>query len=64
MDTYEGGLQTVLPGGGFPSVNGEADLDLHAEVNTIPWDCVITEDASDRVSVKFWVHSYRPPFFL
>ena len=64
MDTYEGGWQTVLPGGGFPSAYGEADLGLHAEVNTIPWDCVITEDALDRVSVKFWVHSYRTPFFF
>ena len=26
MDTYEGGWQTVLPGGGFPSVYGEADM--------------------------------------
>ena len=33
LDYYEGGWQTVLPGGGFPSVYGLADMGLHAEVN-------------------------------
>ena len=62
MDTYEGGWQTVLPGGGFPSTYGEADMGLHAEVNTLPWDCTIVEDSVDRVSVKFSVRTYRTPF--
>ena len=64
MDTYEGGWQTVLPGGGFPSVYGEADMGLHAEVNTLPWDCTIMEDSVERVSVRFSVRTYRTPFFF
>ena len=64
MDTYEGGWQTVLPAGGFPSTYGGADMGLHAEVNTIPWDCSIIEDTIDRVSVKFSVRTYRTPFFF
>ena len=64
MDTYEGGWQTVLPGGGFPSTYGEADMGLHAEVNTLPWDCTIVEDSVERVSVKFSVRTYRTPFFF
>ena len=63
-DMYEGGWQTVLPGGGFPSVYGDADMGLHAEVNTIPWDCVILEDTPNRVKAKFSVRTYRTPFFF
>ena len=64
MDTYEGGWQTVLPGGGFASAYGGADMGLHAEVNTVPWDCVILEDTVDCVSVKFSVRTRRTPFFF
>ena len=64
MDTYEGGWQTVLPGGGFPSQYGDADMGLHAEVSTVPWDCAITDDSLDRVAIKCWVRSTRTPYLL
>ena len=64
MDVYEGGWQTVLPGGGFPSEYRGADFGLHAEVNTMPWDSVITEDTPERVSLKCWVRAARTPFFF
>ena len=64
MDFYEGGWQTVLPGGGFPSVYGEADMGLHAEFNTMPWDSQIVDDSPDRVSLRCWVRAYRTPFFF
>ena len=64
LDVYEGGWQTVLPGGGYPSEHKGADLGLHAEVNTMPWDCAITEDSPDRVAVRFWVRAARTPFFF
>ena len=64
IDVYEGGWQTVLPGGGFPSEYAGAQMGLHAEVNTMPWDCVITEDTPDRVSLRCWVRTYRTPFFF
>ena len=64
MDVYEGGWQTVLPGGGYPSNYRGADLGIHAEVNTMPWDSVITEDSPDRVSIRCWVRTYRTPFFF
>ena len=51
LDLYEGGWQTVLPAGGYPSNYKGADLGLHAEVNTIPWDCIILEDTVSKVSV-------------
>ena len=63
MDVYEGGWQTVLPGGGPPSRYGDADLGIHAEVNTMPWDCAITEDSPERVAMRCWVRTYRTPFF-
>ncbi len=64
LDVYEGGWQTVLPGGGFPSVYGGADMGLHAEVNTMPWDSVIVDDSSEKVSLRCWVRTYRTPFFF
>jgi hypothetical protein len=62
LDTYEGGWQTVLPAGGYPCTYAGADLGLHAEVNTMPWDAVITEDTAQRVSLKCWARGSRMPF--
>ena len=64
LDVYEGGWQTVLPAGGFPAQYGAAELGLHAEVNTMPWDCVVVEDTPDRVSIRCSVRTYRTPFFF
>ena len=64
LDVYEGGWQTVLPAGGFPSKYGGADMGIHGEVNTVPWDSVIEEDTPDRVSMRFSVRTARMPFFF
>ncbi len=64
LDQYEGGWQTVLPGGGFPSQYGDVNLGLHAEVNTVPWDAAIVEDCAERVSLKCWVRAARTPFYF
>jgi hypothetical protein len=64
LDVYEGGWQTVLPGGGYPSQYGDAQLGIHAEVNTVPWDCVIVEDTPERVSIRCSVRTARTPFFF
>ena len=64
IDVYEGGWQTVLPGGGFPSEYGGTELGLHAEVNTMPWDCSVVEDSPEKVSIRCWVRTYRTPFFF
>ena len=64
LDVYEGGWQTVLPAGGFPSKYRGADMGIHGEVNTVPWDSVIEEDSPDRVSMRCWVRTARTPFFF
>ena len=64
MDLYEGGWQTVIPGGGFPSVYRSADMGLHAEVNTMPWDCIVIEDSEEEVAIQCRVRTYRTPFFF
>ena len=64
LDVYEGGWQTVLPAGGWASHYGDAEMGLHAEVNTMPWDCVITEDTPERASIRCSVRTYRTPFFF
>ena len=64
LDVYEGGWQTALPGGGFPTEHMGADLGLHAEVNTVPWDAAIVEDSPEVVSMRFWARAARTPFFF
>ena len=64
FDHYEGGWQTVLPGGGDPSQYGGADMGLHAEASTMPWDCAVIADTPETVSIKCWVRTYRTPFFF
>ena len=62
MDVYEGGWQTVVPHGGYPSTVAGAELGLHAEMSTIPWDVYIDEDTPQRVAVTFRARGYRTPF--
>jgi hypothetical protein len=62
LDVYEGGWQTVVPHGGFPSTVAGAELGLHGEVNTMPWDVDVVEDSSKRVSARFRVKGARTPF--
>ena len=62
LDLYEGGWQTVVPHGGYPDTVSGADMGLHGDVNTIPWDCRIEEDSPKRVSVTFVGESIRTPF--
>lgn len=64
IDVYEGGWQTVMPAGGFPSKVNGADLGLHAEANLLPWDNAIIKDTEEEVSVKFWVRTNRTPFYF
>jgi len=64
LDVYEGGWQTVLPAGGYPSSYAGAELGLHAEVNTMPWDAVVAEDTLERVGLRCWVRTYRMPFYV
>jgi hypothetical protein len=62
LDVYEGGWQTVVPHGGYPSTVAGAELGLHAEMNTMPWDVQVLEDEAARVSVRFRARGYRTPF--
>lgn len=62
LDVYEGGWQTVVPHGGYPSTVAGAELGLHAEISTMPWDATIIEDTPERVAAKFRVRGQRTPF--
>ncbi|MEX0761676.1 MAG: DUF4432 family protein [Dehalococcoidia bacterium] len=62
LDVYEGGWQTALPHGGYPDKVYGAEVGLHGEVNTMPWDVEIVEDSIERVSVRFRVNGIRMPF--
>jgi hypothetical protein len=62
LDQYEGGWQTVVPHGGFQDTVYGAEMGLHAELNTVPWDCQVVEDTPARVSVRFRARGARMPF--
>ncbi|MCH7734286.1 MAG: DUF4432 family protein [Chloroflexi bacterium] len=64
LDVYEGGWQTVVPHGGYPSSSTGAELGLHAEMNTLPWDVQIVEDTRERVAARFSARGPRTPFFV
>ena len=62
LDLYEGGWQTVVPHGGNPDTVAGAEMGLHGDVNTTPWDAVVTEDSPEKVAVTFRAKSVRTPF--
>jgi len=64
LDFYEGGWQDILPSGGPSSEYKGAEFGEHGETSTIPWDFQIIEDSPEKISVKFWVRTYRTPFYV
>jgi galactose mutarotase-like enzyme len=63
LDSYHGGWQEILPGGGPVNYRG-ADLGLHGEVTNLGWDYDILQDTPDCVAVKLSVSCVRTPFKL
>jgi len=63
-DVYEGGWQTLAPTGGSPMNYAGAEIGQHSEATTMPWDVQILEDTPETVSAKFWVRTYRTPFYI
>ena len=64
MDHYEGGWQDCLPTAGSPCEYNRQQFGVHGETPTIPWDYCIAEDTPERVAVRFWVRTYRTPFYV
>lgn len=63
LDTYHGGWQEILPGGGPVDYAG-AELGLHGEVTHLGWEYDILVDDPERISVRFRVDNLRTPFRL
>ncbi|MCL4559178.1 MAG: aldose 1-epimerase [Chloroflexi bacterium] len=63
LDSYHGGWQEVLPGGGPVTYRG-AELGLHGEVTSLGWDCEILTDTPECVAVRLTVDCIRTPFRL
>ena len=64
QDVYEGGWQTLAPTAGPPMTYAGAEIGQHSEATTMPWDVQILDDSPGRVSARFWVRTYRTPFFI
>lgn len=63
LDSYHGGWQEILPGGGPAEYRG-AELGLHGEVTHLGWDMDILEDSPDEVAVRCSVACVRLPLRL
>lgn len=63
LDSYHGGWQEILPGGGPVDYRG-AELGLHGEVTHLGWEYEILEDTPECVSVRLSVECIRTPFQL
>ena len=63
LDSYHGGWQEILPGGGPVDYRG-AELGLHGEVTHLGWDYEIVTDTPECVSVKLSVDCVRTPLRL
>ena len=65
LDQYEGGWQTVLPGGGFPvPVRGHSPGPPRRGQTPCRGDACIVEDTPERVALKCWVRTARTPFYF
>ncbi|MCM8777098.1 MAG: DUF4432 family protein [Candidatus Omnitrophica bacterium] len=64
LDWYPGGWQEIFPNGGGICEYKGAVLGLHGEVSLIPWRYNILEDTGEELSIKFYTHTYRTPFFI
>jgi hypothetical protein len=64
LDYYHGGWQTAVPHGGYPDTVAGAEMGLHGDVNTIPWDVEVLSDTPQQVSVRFRAKSVRTPFSI
>jgi hypothetical protein len=64
LDFYEGGWQEIMPAGGDPCIYKGIHFGIHGEVSLIPWNYKIIEDSPENVAIRFWVRTYRTPFYL
>ncbi|MCM8822098.1 MAG: aldose 1-epimerase [Candidatus Omnitrophica bacterium] len=64
IDYYPGGWQECFPNAGRPCEYKGADLGLHGEVSTLPWEYEIIESTSKTIKIKFSVRTLRTPFLL
>lgn len=64
LDLYEGGWQELFPNIGNSCDYKGARLGIHGVVCNIRWDYSIERDEVDDISVRFYVHTIRTPFYL
>jgi hypothetical protein len=64
LDHYPGGWQEIFPNGGGHVVYRDAQIGMHGEVSTLPWDYQIVEDREEAVVVTFRVRPYKLPCLL
>lgn len=64
LDYYAGGWQDCMPTGGNPTEYQGLPFGAHGETPTIPWEYQIVQDSPERIAVKFWVRTYRTPFYV
>jgi hypothetical protein len=63
-DYWEGGWMECFPNGGNPANYNGVEFGQHGEIHLLPWRHAVLEDSPERISVKFWVRTYRTPFLV
>lgn len=64
IDYYPGGWQECFPNAGRPCEYKGADIGLHGEVATLPWEYEVVESTEKILRIKFSVRTLRTPFYL
>lgn len=64
LDWYPGGWQEIFPNGGGICEYKGAVIGLHGEVALIPWKYSVLEDTVEKLSIKFYTHTYRTTFYI
>jgi len=64
MDFYEGGWQEMFPNAGNLCRHRGVEIGQHGEVALMPWHYLIVRDDPEEIIVKFFVRTYRTPFYL
>jgi len=64
LDLYHGGWQELFPNGGDAVDYKGANLPMHGEIHTMPWQYEILKNEAEEIKVKFFVRTIRTYFYL
>ena len=64
LDYYHGGWQELFPNGGDQVVYKGANLPMHGEIHSVPWEYRLLKDDPEEVKIELSIRTYRTCFFV